>query len=144
MLDELLNAPETTQGVVEEIKINSDGTSEVVGEGGHIHLISIESVSTTTSNTVALDEEFEKELVADLKAFEELKARIEAKKAEIKEFLDKTTKKSFATDLIKVKYVSATTQTSIDSTRLKAEMPEIAAKYSKTVAKSSSVSISVE
>ena len=40
--------------------------------------------------------------------------------------------KSFETDLIKMVYVAPTTRSSIDSTRLKKDHPDIAEKYTKT------------
>ena len=140
MLDELLK--DTT----EEITIGEDeckikGLKRVESDQKHIWMVLKEG---ETLGTIGLDKAFEKELAEELLELEALKERVEAKKEEILGFLDKNHPKSFETDMLVVKYTSATTQTSIDSTRLKKEMPEIAAKYSKTSPKKSSVSIKAD
>ena len=53
-------------------------------------------------------------------------------------------KTSIIKDGIRVLYKEGTTRTSIDSTRLKNELPDIYEKYSKTSDVSASISISVE
>lgn len=52
--------------------------------------------------------------------------------------------KSFENDDIKFTYVAPTTRTSIDSTKLKKDLPDVAAKYSKTSKVSASVKITVK
>ena len=52
--------------------------------------------------------------------------------------------KSFDTPEIKFVYVAPTKRTSIDSTKLKKELPDVAAKYSKTTPVSASVKITVK
>lgn len=52
--------------------------------------------------------------------------------------------KKFENDILSVTYVAATTRTTIDSTKLKKEMPEIAEKYSKTSDVKSSIKITVK
>lgn len=52
--------------------------------------------------------------------------------------------KKFENDVISVTYVAPTTRTSIDSTKLKKELPDIAKKYSKTSNVSASVKITVK
>ncbi len=52
--------------------------------------------------------------------------------------------KSFETPEVRFTYVASTTQTRIDSTKLKKEMPDVAAKYSKTSNVSASVKITVK
>ena len=52
--------------------------------------------------------------------------------------------KSFETPEIKFTYVAPTTRTSIDSTKLKKDLPDVAAKYSKTSKVSASVKITVK
>ena len=50
----------------------------------------------------------------------------------------------FDNDLIKITYFAPTTTTTIDSTRLKSEKPEIAKEYSKTSNKKSYIKIEVK
>lgn len=97
--------------------------------------------SLTDGKEICLGKEFEQELADSIIQFNMLKESIDEKKKMIKEFIENNQMGSFKTNLLNVKYVSATTTTSIDSTRLKKEMPDIAAKYSKVSAKSSSVSV---
>lgn len=52
--------------------------------------------------------------------------------------------KSWDNNLIKITYVAPTTRTTIDSTRLKEEHPDIAEEYSKTSSVSASVRIKVK
>ena len=97
-----------------------------------------------SENEVRLENKFEVELANDIELLEQVKARIDAKKEKIKQFIEENNLGSFKTDLLIVKYVSATTTTSIDSAKLKKELPDIAAKYSKVSARSSSVSIGLQ
>lgn len=64
------------------------------------------------------------------------KAEIEEAEKEMREQLQKAMEthgiKTFDNELIKVTYVEASTRDSIDSTKLKAQIPEIAAKFTKT------------
>jgi predicted phage-related endonuclease len=64
------------------------------------------------------------------------KAEIEKAEKEMREELqkamDKHGVKKFDNDVIKVTYVEASTRTSIDSTKLKAQQPDIYEKFSKT------------
>lgn len=64
------------------------------------------------------------------------KAEIEAQEKTMREQLQQAMEtygvKKFDNDLIKITYVEPSTRTSIDSTKLKNQMPEIAAKFSKT------------
>lgn len=52
--------------------------------------------------------------------------------------------KKFENDVLSVTYVAPTTRTSIDSTKLKKEMPEVAEKYSKTSNVKASIKITVK
>ena len=97
--------------------------------------------SLTDGKEICLGKEFEQELADSIIQFNMLKESIDEKKKIIREFIENNKMGSFKTNLLDIKYTSATTTTSIDSTRLKKEMPEIAAKYSKVGARSSSVSI---
>jgi predicted phage-related endonuclease len=65
-------------------------------------------------------------------------------KEEIKEAMEKNNVTSLEFGELKIKYRSASTRTSIDSKRLKEELPDIYEEYSKTSEVASSISISVE
>lgn len=136
MLDELLEEKQ----IKLEDSCKIEGIKKVESEQKHIYML-INEADEKKEPIVKLDKAFEKELAEELLKLEALKERVEAKKEEILGFLDKNHPKGFETNMLVVKYTSATTQTSIDSTRLKKEMPEIAAKYSKTSPKKSSISI---
>lgn len=71
-----------------------------------------------------------------IKSIEEQKKKAEEQAQELRsalmEAMEKNGVKTFENDRIRITYVEATTRTSIDSTKLKKEMPEIAEKYAKT------------
>lgn len=62
----------------------------------------------------------------------------------LREAMEKYGVKSFETPEIKFTYVAPTTRTTIDSTKLKKDLPDVAAKYSKTSKVSASVKITVK
>ena len=97
-----------------------------------------ESVEGKTPN---IDGIYEKEIFDDLKKLAEAEERVAAHKERIKAFIETNGLSSFNGSLLGFKYNSATTTTTIDTTRLKAEQPEIAAKYSKVGTRASSLSI---
>ncbi|KIR03439.1 putative bacteriophage endonuclease [Lachnospiraceae bacterium TWA4] len=76
------------------------------------------------------------------------KKNIEAQEKEMKQKLQEVMEqfgvKSFKNDVIEVTYVAPTTRISIDSTKLKKELPEVAEKYSKTSNVSASIRIKVK
>lgn len=94
-----------------------------------------------SDGSVSILEDYEKELFNDLIALAEIQSRIDEKKTYIKSFVEANKTGSFKTKLLKVSYTSATTSTSIDTKLLKAELPDVAAKYSKTSARSSSIKV---
>ena len=67
-----------------------------------------------------------------------------AMREKLREVMEKYGVKSFETPEIKFTYVAPTTRTSIDSTKLKKDLPDVAAKYSKTSKVSASVKITVK
>ena len=107
-------------------------------EDKNIYLILNESTGETS---VGFDDVYETELANDLAILDAVQERINKKKEEIKTFIEANKLGSFKTDKLVVNYTSATTTTSIDTTKLKKELPDIAATYSKVSARSSSVSI---
>lgn len=98
-------------------------------------------VLNESDGSVSILEDYEKELFNDLIALAEIQSRIDEKKTYIKSFVEANKTGSFKTKLLKVSYTSATTSTSIDTKLLKAELPDVAAKYSKTSARSSSIKV---
>ena len=73
-----------------------------------------------------------------------LEDRDKAVRQELQKAMDEFGIKSFENDLLKVTYVEPTTRTTIDSTRLKKELPAVAEKYSKVSQVKGSVRIEVK
>lgn len=67
-----------------------------------------------------------------------------AMREKLREAMEKYGVKFFETPEIKFTYVAPTTRTSIDSTKLKKDLPDVAAKYSKISKVSASVKITVK
>lgn len=144
-LDEMLKqatSEETTNEETQkvEIQVMQDGTTNerIANETGEIYLIKNSEFGLPK---ICLDKEFEKGLADDLKLAKEVNDRLAERKEMIIKFIEQNDMGSFKGELVNVKYSSATTTTSIDSARLKKELPDIAAKYSKVSSRKSSVSI---
>lgn len=136
-LRELLNNElELTAKLDEVNKDVTEAVNEFLNKGNVIN------ISLDESNNVKLDELYEKELHDMIIQEKELSEKIAKRKEEIKAFIEENKLGSFETNLLTVKYTSATTITTLDTTRLKKEKPELAAEYSKVSARSSSISIS--
>jgi len=73
-----------------------------------------------------------------------LEDRDKAVRAELQKAMDEFGIKQFENDLLKVTYVEPTTRTTIDSARLKKELPAVAEKYSKVSQVKGSVRIEVK
>ena len=88
------------------------------------------------------------EAETQIKKFELLKKEVEAKAEVLKQKLIEAMRaqsiKSFENESLKITYVEPTTRETIDSKKLKAEMPEIAAKYTKTSKVKDSVRITLK
>lgn len=135
-LRELLNNElELTAKLDEVNKDVTEAVNEFLNKGTVIN------ISLDESNNVKLDELYEKELHDMIIQEKKLSEKIAKRKEEIKAFIEENKLGSFETNLLTVKYTSATTTTTLDTTRLKKEKPELAAKYSKVSARSSSISI---
>lgn len=67
-----------------------------------------------------------------------------AMRAQLLAAMEKYGVKSFESDLVKFVYVAPTTRTTIDSAKLKKDLPDVAEKYSKTSNVSASVKITVK
>lgn len=89
-------------------------------------------------------------LVNALKEFEKKRVEIEIQEKQLKEELLESMEKYGITNWqtedgsIKAVYRSASTRTTIDSARLKNELPDVAEEYSKTTNVKSSVSLTIE
>ena len=137
----LINESKETQEKLNSLNetISNEYSKLIENEKNEDDIYLVESL--TDGKEICLGKEFEQELADSIIQFNMLKESIDEKKKTIREFIENNKMGSFKTNLLDIKYISATTTTSIDSTRLKKEMPEIAAKYSKVGARSSSVSI---
>lgn len=71
----------------------------------------------------------------------EMDLKIKEVKEKIKTAMEKNNKSFYEDDFIKISYRKATTRTSVDSKRLKEELPDIYEEYSKTSNVASSVSV---
>lgn len=67
-----------------------------------------------------------------------------AMRDKLKDAMEKYGVKSFETPEVKFVYVAPTSRTTIDSAKLKKDLPDVAAKYSKTSSVSASVKITVK
>lgn len=74
----------------------------------------------------------------------QLEAQDKAVRQELQAAMDKYGVKKFENDILKITYVEPTTRTSIDSARLKKELPAVAEKYSKISQVKGSVRIEVK
>lgn len=88
------------------------------------------------------------EAEAEIKKFELLKKEVEARAEVLKQRLIEAMRtqsiKSFENESLKITYVEPTTRETIDSKKLKVELPEIAAKYTKTSKVKDSVRITLK
>lgn len=142
-LDEMLKqgeavAAEVPTSEVSQIIQSGPTTEKVVNETGEIYYL---QESANGEKKVYLEDKYETSFAEDLKLLAEVQARVAAKKEQIKKFIEDNGLASFKTNILNIKYTSATTTTSIDTTRLKREMPELAAQYSKVSSRASSVSV---
>ena len=89
----------------------------------------------------------EKEIVKQIREFEKFKAEMDLKEKHLKQALKENFEKygitSWATDGLSAKYKSATTRKSIDTKRLKEELPDIYEEYLKESNVSSSISLTI-
>lgn len=81
------------------------------------------------------------DMLQQKKTLEEQEKKVRAK---LVEAMDAYGVKSFENDLLKVTYVAPTSKTTIDSKALKKDLPDVAAKYSKTSPVAASVRISLK
>lgn len=70
--------------------------------------------------------------------------REKAMRSQLQAAMEKYGVKTFETDEVKFTYVAPTTRTTIDSAKLKKDLPDVAAQYSKTSPVSASVKITVK
>lgn len=94
------------------------------------------------SNEIAIIANQVEVLEQQLASFKEIETQHKALKEKLYALMMEHKVKSFETNQLKITVVLPTTSTSIDSKKLKEELPEVAAKYSKTSSKSGYVNIS--
>lgn len=84
----------------------------------------------------------------ELKSLDDRKKELEKSESELKEMLiqkmEETGVKSIDNEYFKITYVAPTTRETIDSARIKKELPEIAEQYTKTTAIKASVRITLK
>lgn len=87
-------------------------------------------------------------IMQEIAELDRMKKQLEAKdkvvRQELQEAMDKYGIKKFENDILKVTYVEPTTRSTIDSKKLKEELPAIAEKYTKTTVVKGSVRIEVK
>lgn len=87
-------------------------------------------------------------VMQEIAELDRMKKQLEAKdkvvRQELQEAMDKYGIKKFENDILKVTYVEPTVRETIDSKKLKAELPAVAAKYTKTSQVKGSVRIEVK
>lgn len=87
-------------------------------------------------------------IMREIAELDRMKKQLEAKdkvvRQELQEAMDKYGIKKFENDILKITYVEPTTRTSIDSAKLKKELPAIAEKYTKVSQVKGSVRIEVK
>lgn len=88
------------------------------------------------------------EFTSDYARFESLRLDMELKSKQVKEELKKAMEEhnvlTYEDDFMKFAYRKGTTRTSVDSKRLKEELPDIYEEYSKTSNVASSISMEVK
>lgn len=95
------------------------------------------------NNNVIVNEETSLKLAMILKQEIEIKIFKEKLKAELIEAFEKTGRKTYEDNNIRIICKKGSTKTTIDSKRLKSERPEIYEEYSKTSTSSPSISMEI-
>ncbi len=93
------------------------------------------------TNNITIDKEVEETIKNLLIENDRISEELKKYKEEIKSFIEDNNTGSFKTDLLDIKYTSATTTTTIDTTKLKSKYANIAAECSKVGTKASSISL---
>lgn len=115
---------------VEKVKVNPEITEQELYFGDSI---------VEYKDTVAKLEELETQLLI----LKELEEEAKTQKEILYSLMDKYNVKSLATEKMLITRVAPTESSSLDTTKLKKEMPEIAEKYQKTIKKKGYVKITV-
>ena len=100
----------------------------------HVELVSLNEAMPQTINMITA-------LVKEQKEIEE---KITEMRESLRQAMEKYDVKSFENDNIRLTYIAPTTRTSIDSTKLKKEHPEIAEAYQKVSNVKASVKIEIK
>ncbi len=103
---------------------------------------------TDTENVLVEFDSKELEVMTNLASIEKMFKSMEKQhtelKAELLEIMKQHNLKSYENDDLKITYVPANVRESIDSAKLKSELPDIAAKYKKTSNVKESIRITVK
>lgn len=110
----------------------SSECKEVVNEGNE--LIAFESATLAITQTIA----------TIAKEKERLDAEDKKMRQELEEAMNAYGIKDFENQFVKITHIDATTKTTVDSKKLKAELPDVYQKYSKVSNVKASVRISVK
>lgn len=120
---------------------------DVCGSIGMISPQNCEDAEVITNELVQFESAVP-DVIQKIATLKRLKKELEDQEKELNQKLVEAMEtygvKSFENDLIKITYVAPTTKTTIDSTKLKKEHPDIAAKYSKLSTVSASVRVTVK
>lgn len=96
------------------------------------------------SNTAVINPDFVMDYFNIVTAYDKLGEQLSQAKTVLKEFIETHNLGSVSSNGMQIKYTSPTTTTSIDTSKLKKEYPDIAALCSKVSPRASSVSIAKE
>lgn len=96
------------------------------------------------TNQLAIIEEATKIIAEADHMKKEAEIRMNEVKEAILKAMEKNSVKSFENDSLKITYVAPVTKTTLDSARLKKELPDVAEKYSKTSEQKASIRITVK
>jgi predicted phage-related endonuclease len=111
---------------------NPQGCNDAVFEGEALEVFQNQAAAVIQKITL---------LVKQKKEIEEQEAEM---RKQLQTAMEKNGIKAFDNEVIKVTYVEPTSRTTIDSTKLKAQQPDIYAKFSKTSAVKAFVKIEVK
>lgn len=107
-----------------------------------------EAIMEEATSELALFQSKAMAVMHEIAELDRMRKQLEVKdklvRQELQEAMDKYGIKKFENDILKVTYVEPTTRTSIDSARLKKELPAIAEKYTKVSQVKGSVRIEVK
>lgn len=136
---------DVTYGVsgVGQITVSND--TVMFTEKAHLEIpvdaISFRLFEGQLTNEVILNPDFVRDYFAVERMYNRLGEELAEAKTQLKQFIESNNTGSVNSNGMEIKFTPATTTTTIDSTKLKKEFPEIAAQCSKVSPRKSSISI---